>query len=124
MDAKEESVELDCNWVVHSCSSESRVHVADNVLREELYLIWQTEKPTEEAWLILEASRPVAVKKIEIVNAGSSLVEVFGLREDREGEDENEYDMLLPAQQIMTVRDLVNKSNRNRAFVYDTTNKL
>ena len=140
---------MQSEWRLHSCSSETDVHVALNVLKEELYKIWQTSDPTEEeeaaaaaaagggaegeAWIIVEPHPPSAFSHIEIVNAGSALVEVYGLREpggetnggDRPHDDnEMDFEMLLSAQQLMSVKDVVNKSNRNRLFVFSTSDKL
>ena len=59
---------MQSEWRVHSCSSETDVHEAPNVLKEELYKIWQTSDPPEEeaggggaegeAWIILEPHPP------------------------------------------------------------------
>ncbi|XP_059076914.1 uncharacterized protein LOC131069288 [Cryptomeria japonica] len=106
-------------WKVQSCSSESPVHKADNVVREELYRIWQTEEPSEEAWLVLETDPPKPIERVEIVNAGASLIELYGLPEDR-----SEEELLLSTQQVMTLKDLTNKTNRTRSFTYTIPQKL
>ena len=76
---------------------------------------------------------PSAFSHIEIVNAGSALVEVYGIREpeqeinsgDRPRDDNDmDFEMLLSAQQLMSVKDVVNKANRNRLFVFSTSDKL
>lgn len=114
-------------WTVQSCSSESPVHKAENVVVEELYRIWQTNEPSEEAWLILHTDPPKAIERIEIVNAGTSLLELYGLPEDAPDDNENtleNYELLLSTQQVMTLKDLTNKSNRNRSFTYTIPQKL
>lgn len=114
-------------WTVQSCSSESPVHKAENVVVEELYRIWQTNEPSEEAWLILHTDPPKAIERLEIVNAGTSLLELYGLPEDAPEGDDNtleNYELLLSTQQVMTLKDLTNKSNRNRSFTYTIPQKL
>eukprot|EP01018_Ginkgo_biloba_P016959 Gb_38900 [translate_table: standard] len=112
-------------WRVHSCSSESPVHKAENVLLDELYRIWQTNEPSDEAWLILEANPPKAFDALEIVNGGTSLLEVYGLSEDTQEDDSVEnYELLLSTQQVMTLKDLTNRSNRNRSSSYSIPQKL
>lgn len=116
---------LRCDWRVHSCSSEAEVHEASNALKDELYRVWQTAEPAEEAWLVLEAHPPAAFCEMQIVNAGSALVELFGLRDEEACPDEDDgYQMLLSTQQLMSAKDLLNKSNRNRSFTYSTSDKL
>eukprot|EP00250_Pteridium_aquilinum_P034648 c7879_g1_i1 orf=125-2368(-) len=117
--------ELQCEWRVHSCSSEAEVHEASNALKGELYRVWQTAQPADEAWLVLEARPPSAFSEMEIVNGGAALVEVFGMPDDslQEG-DGDEYIMLLSAQQLMSTKDVINKANRNRSFTYSCSNKL
>ncbi|GLJ58598.1 hypothetical protein SUGI_1463090 [Cryptomeria japonica] len=106
-------------WKVQSCSSESPVHKVDNVVREELHRIWQTEEPSEEACLVLETDPPKAIERVEIVNAGASLIELYGLLEDG-----SEEELLLSTQQVMTLKDLTNKTNRTRSFTYTIPQKL
>ncbi|KAH9304540.1 hypothetical protein KI387_008944 [Taxus chinensis] len=106
-------------WKVNSCSSESHVHKADNVLLQELYRIWQTEEPSEEAWLVLQTDHPKAFERLEIVNAGASLMELYGSPEDG-----CEEELLLSTQQVMTLKDLTNKAYRNRSFTYAIPQKL
>ncbi|KAG0611189.1 hypothetical protein M758_7G122400 [Ceratodon purpureus] len=114
-------------WVVGSVSSESEVHSAVNVLGRDLDKPWLTERPTDDAWLVLEPRPPTAFNRVEVVNAGSAVLEIHGLREDVEGDDvDGDYELLLSAQQVMSVKDLIRKSNRNQAFTYDIegTHKL
>lgn len=113
-DADEE--ERPVRWRVADGSSEAEVHPATNVLRPDRFRVWQTGLPCEEAWLVLEPRPPSAFCAVEVVNAGSALVELFGLRDGGEGDD---YELLLSPQQVMTVKDLMSKANRNRALVYD-----
>lgn len=115
------------DWTVQSCSSESPVHKAENVTVGELYRIWQTNEPSEEAWLVLHTDTPKAIESLEIVNAGTSLLELYGLPEDAPEGDDNaleNYELLLSTQQVMTLKDLTNKSNRNRSFTYTIPQKL
>lgn len=56
--------------------------------------------PTDDAWLILQPRPPTAFHKVEMVNAGSALVEIHGLWEDAEGEEIEDYELLLSAQQV------------------------
>ncbi|KAG0565379.1 hypothetical protein KC19_8G185600 [Ceratodon purpureus] len=104
-------------WRVTDGSSEADVHAATNVLKPERYRVWQTGQPCEEAWLVVEPTPPTSFRAVEIVNAGSSLVEIHGLRDGAGGG--GDYELLLSPQQVMTVKDLVSKVNRNRALVYD-----
>ncbi|MCO5610935.1 hypothetical protein L7F22_065181 [Adiantum nelumboides] len=115
--------EVQCEWRVRSCSSEAEVHAASNALKGELYRMWQTAQPAEEASLVLEACPPSAFAELEIVNAGSALVEVFGLPDDSIENDDG-YIMLLSAQQLMSTKDVFNKANRNRSFTYTCSDKL
>jgi hypothetical protein len=96
MGEEEEEVE----WVVKDGSSEDEVHPATNVLNPDRYRLWQTESPTDDAWLVLQPRPPTAFHKVEMVNAGSALVEIYGLREDAEGEEIEDYELLLSAQQV------------------------
>ncbi|KAJ7214683.1 hypothetical protein O6H91_Y473900 [Diphasiastrum complanatum] len=112
---------VDCQWKVRAASSEASAQSAHNILKQELYRIWQTREATDEAWLLLEPEFPVAFKSVEIVNAGTSLLEIYGLR--AEGA-RDEFELLLPAQQLMSVKDLMSKSNRNRSFTYSVPHKL
>ena len=86
-----------------------------------------------EAWIILEPHPPSAFSLIEIVNAGSALVEVYGIREPEQeinsggrprDDNDMDFEMLLSAQQLMSIKDVVNKANRNRLFVFSTSDKL
>ncbi|KAH7302793.1 hypothetical protein KP509_23G087000 [Ceratopteris richardii] len=116
---------VQCKWEVCLCSSEAEVHDSSNVLKSELYRVWQTAQPTEEAWIILEAHPPSAFSELEIVNAGSALIEVFGLPDDCPPQnDDNGYMMLLSSQQLMSTKDVINKANRNRLFTYTCSDKL
>jgi DNA-repair protein XRCC1 len=104
-------------WSVTNRSSEAEVHPASNVLNPDHFRLWQTLRPCEEAWLELEPRPPAAFSRVEIVNAGSSLVEIQGLRDGSNGDDN--YELLLSPQQVMTVKDLTSKANRNRALTFD-----
>lgn len=97
-EAEEEEEEI--KWVVTNGSSEDEVHPATNVLKQDLYRLWQTATPTDDAWLILEPRQPTAFNKVEIVNAGSALVEIHGLREETDGDSDEDYELLLSAQQV------------------------
>jgi hypothetical protein len=122
-----ERIAMGEEWTVQSCSSEFPVHKAENVVVEELYRIWQTNEPSEEAWLILHTDPPKAIERLEIVNAGTSLLELYGLPEDAPEGDDNtleNYELLLSTQQVMTLKDLTNKSNHNRSFTYTIPQKL
>ncbi|KAI5074615.1 hypothetical protein GOP47_0010576 [Adiantum capillus-veneris] len=117
--------EVRCEWHVRSCSSEAEVHAASNALKSELYRMWQTAQPTEEACLVLEARPPSAFAGLEIVNAGSALVELYGLPDNHgDNNDDDGYVMLLSAQQLMSTKDVINKENRNRSFTYTCSDKL
>jgi hypothetical protein len=94
-DADEE--ERPVRWRVANGSSEAEVHPATNVLRPDRFRVWQTGLPCEEAWLVLEPRPPSAFCAVEVVNAGSALVELFGLRDGGEGDD---YELLLSPQQV------------------------
>lgn len=84
-------------WSVTNGSSEAEVHPASNVLNPDHFRLWQTLRPCEEAWLELEPRPPAAFSRVEIVNAGSSLVEIQGLRD---GDDSDNYELLLSPQQV------------------------
>ena len=84
-------------WCVVDGSSEADAHPATNALRPERFRLWQTGEPCEEAWLVVEPSPACAFREVHIVNAGSALVEIQGLREEEQGE---EYELLLSPQQV------------------------
>ena len=95
---------------------------------------WQTADATGEAWLELQPSPPTAFNKLELVNAGSALVEVQGWKveagravADRNGVMEynsEDGEILLPNQQVMSQKDIAMHANRNREYVYEVGKKL
>lgn len=89
-------------WIVESASSEGDLHLAVNVLGRDLDKPWLTQRPTDDAWLVLEPQPPAAFNRVEIVNAGSALVEIHGLCEDAKGDADSDYELLLSAQQVIT----------------------
>lgn len=94
-DDDDEEAELVVRWRVTDGSSEAEVHPATNVLNPDRFRLWQTQQPCEEAWLVLEPRPPTAFSRVAIVNAGSSLVEIHGLRDDN-----GDYELLLSPQQV------------------------
>lgn len=90
-DDEEEQV----RWRVTDGSSEAEVHPATNVLHPDLFRFWQTHQPCEEAWLVVEPRSPTAFSRVEVVNAGSSLVEIHGWRQNG-----GDYELLLSPQQV------------------------
>jgi hypothetical protein len=98
----DEAGEQAVQWIVASASSESEVHPAVDVLGSDLDKPWLTQRPTDDAWLVLEPRPPTAFSRVEIVNAGSALVEIHGLRDEAEGDADGDYELLLSAQQVIT----------------------
>ena len=88
-------------WIVVSASSEGDLHPAANVLERGVDMPWLTQTPTDDAWLVLEPRPPTAFTRVEIVNAGSALVEIHGLRDDADGDADGDYELLLSAQQVI-----------------------
>ena len=43
---------------------------------------------------------------------------------DQRDDNDMDFEMLLSAQQLMSIKDVVNKANRNRLFVFSTSDKL
>lgn len=92
---------LPLQWIVESASSQSELHPGSNVLERDSDKPWLTQKPTDDAWLVLAPQPPTAFNRVEIVNAGSGLLEIHGLREDAEGDGDDDYELLLSAQQVI-----------------------
>lgn len=98
----EETGEQVVQWVVESVSSESELYPAVSVLDGDLGKPWLTQRPTNDAWVVLESRPPTAFDRVEVVNAGSALVEIHGLREEGEADADGGYELLLSAQQVIT----------------------
>ena len=96
----DEAGEQAVQWIVASASSESEVHSAVDVLGSDLDKPWLTQRPTDDAWLVL-ARPPTVFSCVKIVNAGSALVEIHGLREEVGGDADGDYELLLSAQQVI-----------------------
>lgn len=94
---EDEDDEAEVRWRVTDGSSEAEVHPATNVLRPDRFRVWQTHHPCDEAWVVVEPRPATAFSRVEIVNAGSSLVEIYGWRDDAAG---GEYELLLSPQQV------------------------
>ena len=91
--------EGEVRWRVTDGSCEAEVHPATNVLKRELFRVWQTRLPCDHAWLVLEPRPPAAFCAVEIVNAGSALVELYGLRDG--AARDADYELLLSPQQVI-----------------------
>lgn len=88
-------------WIVEGGSSQSELHPLSNVLERDFDKPWLTQKPTDDAWLVLDPRPPTAFNRVEVVNAGSALLEIHGLREDAQGDADTDYELLLSAQQVI-----------------------
>jgi len=102
LEADETDFQFPVQWFVESTSSQSELHPGSNVLERAVDKPWLTQRPTDDAWLCLEPRPPTAFNRVEVVNAGSALLEIHGLREDVAGDAESDYELLLSAQQVIT----------------------
>lgn len=87
---------------VISCSSQDKLHTANNLLSSDGFKKWSTEKPGEtKATVILQLESEVTIRGVDIGNNGSAFVEVL-VGKSSQGDDEKLYQTLVVTSSFMT----------------------
>ncbi|CAM4885709.1 unnamed protein product [Rotaria socialis] len=95
-----------------SCSSEDRIHCAENLLKPEQYKKWLSAKGSDERiTCILEFEKSSLISSVDIGNDGSSFIELFVSRSSSSKMDD--WTLLLPATLLMTPNESRSNTNRN-----------
>ncbi|EGG23804.1 BRCT domain-containing protein [Cavenderia fasciculata] len=94
-----------------TCSSESDINKATNVLVEDTYRTWQTNEKVGEASIVIQFAQPTVIKAIDIGNAGSAFIEVLVGYSNWE---DTEYQLLVPMTSFMTGSESKDNTNRNK----------
>ncbi|CAF3330087.1 unnamed protein product [Rotaria sp. Silwood1] len=98
---------------VLSCSSEDRIHCAENLLKPEQYKKWLSSKGSDEhITCILEFEKSSSISSIDIGNNGSAFIELFVSRSSSSKTDD--WTLLLPATLLMTPSESRSNTNRNQ----------
>ncbi|CAF0756547.1 unnamed protein product [Adineta steineri] len=96
-----------------SCSSEDRIHCAENLLKPEQYKKWLSSKGSEERiTCILELEKSSSISSVDIGNDGSAFIELFVSRSSSSKVDD--WTVLLPATLLMTPSESRSNTNRNQ----------
>eukprot|EP00026_Physarum_polycephalum_P005182 Phypoly_transcript_05212.p1 GENE.Phypoly_transcript_05212~~Phypoly_transcript_05212.p1 ORF type:complete len:633 (+),score=107.00 Phypoly_transcript_05212:71-1969(+) len=99
-----------CEFKVISVSSEDAEQKASNIAVQDLYATWQTEPGEEKASILLELPAETTLHTIEIVNAGSTNVEIYVTNSENQQDEE----ILLPTAIMMTLGEVNSNTNTNR----------
>ncbi|CAF2317220.1 unnamed protein product [Rotaria sp. Silwood2] len=98
---------------VLSCSSEDRIHCAENLLKPEQYKKWLSSKGSDERLTcILEFEKSSLISSIDIGNDGSAFIELLVSRSSSSKTDD--WTLLLPATLLMTPSESRSNTNRNQ----------
>ncbi|CAF1430537.1 unnamed protein product [Rotaria sordida] len=96
-----------------SCSSEDRIHCAENLLKPEQYKKWLSSKGSDEhITCIIEFEKSSLISSIDIGNDGSAFIELFVSRSS--SSKTNDWTLLLPATLLMTPNESRSNINRNQ----------
>ena len=87
---------------VISCSSQDKLHTANNLLSTDGFKKWCTDKPGDtKATVILQLESEVTIRGVDIGNNGSAFVEVL-VGKSSQGDDEKLYQTLVVTSSFMT----------------------
>lgn len=99
-----------------SCSSEDKVHKAENLLKPEMYRKWKCASPGEKnASIILQFEKACEIHSIDIGNESSAFVEILV---GKSSDTANNYQVLLAASSFMSPLESRNDTKNNRVRMF------